>query len=82
MKIFLTLLFCGGRGLPTVALILYYASNMISDGSELLLLIPSLAGVVGSCVLPILGSVDRVRLLTVKLTCVLSRMLPELSRME
>ena len=57
---------------------------MISDGSELLLLIPSLAGIVGSCVLPILGSVltDRVRLLTVKLTCVLSRMLPELSRME
>ena len=30
---------------------------MIGDGSELLLLIPSLAGVVGSCVLPILGAV-------------------------
>uniref|UniRef100_A0A7S2FKF6 EF-hand domain-containing protein n=1 Tax=Octactis speculum TaxID=3111310 RepID=A0A7S2FKF6_9STRA len=30
---------------------------MISDGSELLLLVPSLAGVVGSCVLPILGAV-------------------------
>jgi hypothetical protein len=31
------------------------ASNLISDGSELLLLVPSLAGVVGSCVLPVLG---------------------------
>ena len=30
---------------------------MISDGSELLLLIPSIAGIVGSCVLPILGAV-------------------------
>lgn len=28
--------------------ILSYASNMISDGSELLLLIPALAGIVGS----------------------------------
>jgi Ca2+/Na+ antiporter len=37
--------------------VLYSASNMISDGSELLLLIPSLAGLVGSCVLPILGAV-------------------------
>ncbi len=33
------------------------ASNMISDGSELLLLVPSLAGVVGSVVLPVLGAV-------------------------
>ncbi len=37
--------------------ILYYASNLISDGSELLLLVPSLAGLVGSVVLPILGAV-------------------------
>jgi hypothetical protein len=35
--------------------ILASASNLISDGSELLLLVPSLAGVVGSCVLPVLG---------------------------
>ena len=37
--------------------ILFYASNMLSEGSELLLLVPSLAGVVGSVVLPILGAV-------------------------
>jgi Ca2+/Na+ antiporter len=37
--------------------ILFNASNMISDGSELLLLIPSLAGIVGSVVLPVLGAV-------------------------
>ena len=34
-----------------------YASNLISDGSELLLLVPSMAGLVGSVVLPILGAV-------------------------
>jgi hypothetical protein len=28
--------------------ILFYASNLISDGSELLLLVPSLAGLVGT----------------------------------
>jgi len=33
------------------------ASNMISDGSEYLMLIPALAGIVGSIVLPILGAV-------------------------
>ncbi len=33
------------------------ASQLISDGSELLLLVPALAGVVGSIVLPILGAV-------------------------
>lgn len=33
------------------------ASNLISDGSELLLLVPALAGVVGSVVLPVLGAV-------------------------
>jgi hypothetical protein len=33
------------------------ASGLISDGSELLLLVPSIAGVVGSIVLPILGAV-------------------------
>ena len=37
--------------------VLFVASNMISDGSELLLLIPSIAGIVGSCVLPVLGAV-------------------------
>lgn len=37
--------------------ILFYASNLISDGSELLLLVPALAGVVGSVVLPVLGAV-------------------------
>ena len=37
--------------------ILMYGSNMIKDGSELLLLVPSLAGVVGSIVLPVLGAV-------------------------
>jgi Ca2+/Na+ antiporter len=43
--------------LVTYGYILFSASNLISDGSELLLLIPSLAGLVGSCVLPILGAV-------------------------
>ena len=33
--------------------ILFYASNMLSAGSELLLLVPSLAGLVGSVVLPL-----------------------------
>lgn len=37
--------------------VLYYASNLISEGSDLLLLIPSLAGLVGSVVLPLLGAV-------------------------
>lgn len=37
--------------------VLFNASNMISDGSELLLLVPALAGIVGSVVLPILGAV-------------------------
>ncbi|CAN0420200.1 unnamed protein product [Pylaiella littoralis] len=37
--------------------ILFTASNMISDGSELLLLVPALAGIVGSVVLPVLGAV-------------------------
>eukprot|EP00904_Undaria_pinnatifida_P012667 jgi/Undpi1/8530/HiC_scaffold_25.g10997.m1 len=37
--------------------ILFSASNMISDGSELLLLVPAVAGLVGSVVLPVLGAV-------------------------
>jgi len=37
--------------------ILSKSSALISDGSELLLLIPSLAGIVGSVVLPVLGAV-------------------------
>merc|ERR1719281_1514477 len=32
-------------------------ANLISDGSELLMAIPSLAGLVGSVVLPVLGAV-------------------------
>jgi Ca2+/Na+ antiporter len=39
------------------AYVLYSGSNMISDGSELLQLIPAIAGIVGSIVLPILGAV-------------------------
>jgi len=37
--------------------VLKWSSDLISDGSELLLLVPSLAGIVGSVVLPILGAV-------------------------
>ena len=37
--------------------VLYFASNLISEGSELLLLIPSMAGLVGGVVLPLLGAV-------------------------
>jgi hypothetical protein len=36
---------------------LYYASNLIGEGSELLLLVPSMAGLVGGVVLPLLGAV-------------------------
>jgi hypothetical protein len=37
--------------------VLFSAAGMIGDGSELLLLVPSLAGMVGSIVLPVLGAV-------------------------
>jgi len=37
--------------------VLFQASNLISNGSELLLLVPQLAPIVGSIVLPILGAV-------------------------
>lgn len=37
--------------------VLYQASNLIAEGSELLLFVPSVAGLVGSVVLPILGAV-------------------------
>lgn len=37
--------------------ILYNASNVLAEGSELLLLVPSISGIVGSIVLPILGAV-------------------------
>lgn len=37
--------------------VLFYASNLISGGSDLLLLVPSLAGLVGGVVLPLLGAV-------------------------
>jgi hypothetical protein len=39
------------------AYVIFQASGFISDGSELLLLVPSVAGLVGSIVLPILGAV-------------------------
>lgn len=39
------------------AYVLFQASNLISDGSELLLLVPPLAPMVGSVVLPVLGAV-------------------------
>jgi hypothetical protein len=39
------------------AYVLCEGSNLISDGSELLLLVPSLAGLIGSIVLPVLGAV-------------------------
>lgn len=41
----------------TYGYILCYASNLISDGSELLLLVPAFANIVGSVVLPVLGAV-------------------------
>jgi hypothetical protein len=37
--------------------VLYQASDLISEGSELLLLVPSMAGLVGGVVLPLLGAV-------------------------
>lgn len=37
--------------------VLFMASNFISDGSELLLLVPSISGIVGTVVLPVLGAV-------------------------
>lgn len=37
--------------------VLFSASNLISQGSDLLLLVPSLAGLVGGVVLPLLGAV-------------------------
>jgi len=50
---FIQLLYLGG----TYAMVLMHSSNMIKDGSELLLLIPKYAGIVGSIVLPVLGAV-------------------------
>ena len=41
----------------TYSYALFYASNLISQGSELLLLVPSIAGLVGGIVLPVLGAV-------------------------
>lgn len=41
----------------TYGYVLYYASGLIGEGSELLLLVPSLAGLVGGVVLPLLGAV-------------------------
>eukprot|EP00929_Paragymnodinium_shiwhaense_P085292 TRINITY_DN45708_c0_g2_i1.p1 TRINITY_DN45708_c0_g2~~TRINITY_DN45708_c0_g2_i1.p1 ORF type:complete len:583 (-),score=162.57 TRINITY_DN45708_c0_g2_i1:110-1858(-) len=50
---FIQVLFLGGCYLY----ILLIGANMIGDGSELLMLVPSIAGVVGSVVLPVLGAV-------------------------
>lgn len=51
----------GGTGLLWLFLsygyALYYAANLIGEGSELLLLVPSMAGLVGGVVLPMLGAV-------------------------
>lgn len=54
----------GGAGMVQIILlmlaygfVLGKASEMISDGSELLLLVPRYAGIVGSVVLPVLGAV-------------------------
>jgi len=41
----------------TYGYVLFRASELISEGSELLLLVPSLAGLVGGVVLPLLGAV-------------------------
>jgi hypothetical protein len=41
----------------TYAYLLYVGSDMISNGSELLLLVPSYAAIVGSIILPVLGAV-------------------------
>ena len=41
----------------TYGYVLYRASNLISEGSDLLLLVPSMAGLVGGAVLPLLGAV-------------------------
>jgi len=52
-----------GGSIQLIFLLLVYgfilskSSALISDGSELLLLIPALAGIVGSVVLPVLGAV-------------------------
>jgi len=37
--------------------VLYTAANLISEGSDLLMLIPQISGVVGSVILPLLGAV-------------------------
>jgi Ca2+/Na+ antiporter len=37
--------------------VLYQASNLISEGSDLLMLVPSMAGLVGGVVLPLLGAI-------------------------
>jgi len=43
--------------LVTYGYVLYFSSGLIGDGSELLLLVPSLKGLVGGVVLPLLGAV-------------------------
>jgi Ca2+/Na+ antiporter len=43
--------------LAVYGFVLYTASGLIAEGSELLLLVPSLRGIVGSVVLPVLGAI-------------------------
>ena len=43
--------------MATYSFFLYQGSQLISNGSELLLLVPAVAGIVGSVVLPVLGAV-------------------------
>eukprot|EP01038_Epipyxis_sp_PR26KG_P014308 gene14308-19192_t len=50
---FIQLLFLG----TVYGYIIMQGSNYISEGSELLLLVPSLSGIVGSLVLPVFGSI-------------------------
>mmetsp|Transcript_3683 Transcript_3683/g.5169 ORF Transcript_3683/g.5169 Transcript_3683/m.5169 type:complete len:550 (-) Transcript_3683:375-2024(-) len=41
----------------TFGFTLFQGSSLIAEGSDLLLLVPAYAGIVGSCVLPVLGAV-------------------------
>eukprot|EP00038_Savillea_parva_P009529 m.184116 g.184116 ORF g.184116 m.184116 type:complete len:645 (+) comp16035_c0_seq1:69-2003(+) len=50
---FIQVLFLGG----IYGMILSWASDLISNGSEMLLLVPAYRGIVGSVVLPVLGAV-------------------------
>ena len=61
MDVFIPPDICNGYQLAFLVIvygyILFAGSRMISDGSELLLLVPSISGMIGSVVLPVLGAV-------------------------